>query len=269
MIKPIPQTQFFPQMFQNFVYCSSKDKIDANLLILFHGLGDTMLNFSGFAKNLNLPQTACLTIQAPLEFLDLGFMWYNAFDENGEAIEYDELKLCEMSLIRENLIIFINVLHEKYGWPFDTMFFFGFCQGATVAIDLILNWNKSRFGGCVAVSDSVLEEYMKTHQKTKNLSPPLPLLITHGKNELEIPLKKAKEKFQFICDQLKGEEIEFKVYNKGNEMPKQKDEVYDMMKFFSNYLHKRSPTLEKQTDVVEITGKEKEEIMKQMLANKK
>jgi hypothetical protein len=37
------------------------------------------------------------------------------------------------------------------------------------------------------------------------------------------------------------------------------------MKFFANYLHKRSVHLENLTDVVEIKGEEKARIMQQMM----
>ncbi|KAG8836921.1 hypothetical protein FRC18_010449 [Serendipita sp. 400] len=48
-----------------FTYSSSQDGVDENLLILFHGFGDTHIPFVKLAKSLKLPQTATLAIRAP------------------------------------------------------------------------------------------------------------------------------------------------------------------------------------------------------------
>lgn len=48
-----------------FDYAPSKDGHDANLLIMFHGLGDTKAAFAGLGRQLNLPATAVLSLQAP------------------------------------------------------------------------------------------------------------------------------------------------------------------------------------------------------------
>lgn len=243
--------------------------VDSNLLVLFHGLGDKMENFAKFGQHMNLPQTSCLCIQAPVEILDFGYMWYNVFDDEGEIMEYDENRLGDIIEIRENLILFFSVLNDKCGWSYDSIFLFGYCQGGTVAIDLILNWPHRRLGGCIAVSDSVLDEYMKKNIRPTSSQPPsLPMLVTHGKRDPSITVQKATTKYNFLCERLKGTEMEFKVYEKGNEMPKGKDEVYDIMTFFSKYLLKRSIHMENLTDVVEITGEEKARIMKQMTSKK-
>lgn len=36
-----------------------------NILILLHGLGDTQSSFTSLAKNLNLPETACISLRGP------------------------------------------------------------------------------------------------------------------------------------------------------------------------------------------------------------
>ena len=60
----------------------SFDGIDQNLLILFHGLGDSALNFLKFAQNMRLPQTALLSIQGPNEIpFCQGKGWFPAFDD--------------------------------------------------------------------------------------------------------------------------------------------------------------------------------------------
>jgi len=59
--------------------------VDANLLVLFHGVGDRANNFASFGKQLKLPQTAVLALEAPRSVLDLGFEWFPWFDAQGNG----------------------------------------------------------------------------------------------------------------------------------------------------------------------------------------
>ena len=75
----------FPAL--SFTYTPAPDR-DANLLILFHGLGDTKVPFTGLAKSLNLPQTATLSLQGPQRVPLLeeeAYQWWHSFDELGES----------------------------------------------------------------------------------------------------------------------------------------------------------------------------------------
>ncbi|RUP47208.1 hypothetical protein BC936DRAFT_146005 [Jimgerdemannia flammicorona] len=96
---PIPSAT--PLKFQ---YTPSKDGVDLNLLILFHGLGkpksrmratrvqatdaapfstgDTEKPFAQLGERLQLPQTATLAVRAPalIPYFDDGFEWFPSFD---------------------------------------------------------------------------------------------------------------------------------------------------------------------------------------------
>ena len=41
-------------------------------LVLLHGLGDTHASFTKLAQQMNLPETACVSVQGPANLLDLG-----------------------------------------------------------------------------------------------------------------------------------------------------------------------------------------------------
>lgn len=76
----------FPEL--TFSYRHSKDGIDTNLLILLHGLGDTLEPFDRLAASLALPQTATLTIQGTLQvplLEEKAFQWWHSFDDLGEC----------------------------------------------------------------------------------------------------------------------------------------------------------------------------------------
>ena len=59
-----------------------------NLLLLFHGLGDTPTSYARFARTISLPQTAAVSLGAPHEvpFSDGGRSWFTVFDESMELI---------------------------------------------------------------------------------------------------------------------------------------------------------------------------------------
>ena len=64
-----------------------------NVLILLHGLGDTNASFTDLAKQLCLPNTVCIAVQAPTPVpFDLGgFHWGDdiIFDQRTGQMEYD------------------------------------------------------------------------------------------------------------------------------------------------------------------------------------
>lgn len=54
-----------------FSYAESKDGAQANLLVLLHGLGDTSASFLQLGKQLSLPGTCALSLQAPFPYVPL------------------------------------------------------------------------------------------------------------------------------------------------------------------------------------------------------
>lgn len=78
--KPTPQST---KSRLDFQYTPSPDGIDTNLLILLHGLGDTLRPFASLGQKLELPQTAIMAIQAPepIPFMEgKCFQWFPSFN---------------------------------------------------------------------------------------------------------------------------------------------------------------------------------------------
>lgn len=73
-----------------YSYDRARDGTDANVLVMFHGLGDHMAPFTTLGRSLQntLPQTAVMSVQAPkkVPFLDdeHACMWWDSFDPFGE-----------------------------------------------------------------------------------------------------------------------------------------------------------------------------------------
>ncbi|KAG8712396.1 hypothetical protein FRC11_000258 [Ceratobasidium sp. 423] len=147
IVDPTPRTKNRPTrsgIGLEFVYSPSDDGIDENLLVVLHGLGDTMAPFVRMAKQLKLAQTATLVLQAPelVPFLEEGeemYQWYTSFTSLGELIERPNPIPAVEKVHR-----IIEYLKQECQWPTTRIHLFGFAQGGSVALESAL-----RFGGGV------------------------------------------------------------------------------------------------------------------------
>lgn len=145
-------------------YAQSPSGVDSNLLILLHGLGDSDNGFFNLGKNLQktIPQTAVLTLQAPLAvpFLDPGqhWMWYPAFDQMGELLTKPN-----PSAVVKHFIAVLHHLVGECGWRTSSIHLFGFGQGATVALETLVAWTRTHscnaqqaLGSVVSISGELI-----------------------------------------------------------------------------------------------------------------
>ncbi|KAL7422490.1 hypothetical protein Q5752_003138 [Cryptotrichosporon argae] len=120
-----------------FDYRPSRDGHDLNLLIMFHGLGDTKAPFAQLGANLNLPSTAVLSLQAPdpVPLMDHpSFSWYNTFD----AL-FHPLPAPDPTRPLPALVGLLEALAAPpLGWALSDIHLFGWGQGGTVALELAL-----------------------------------------------------------------------------------------------------------------------------------
>ncbi|CDS81955.1 uncharacterized protein SPSC_00137 [Sporisorium scitamineum] len=164
-------------------FSPSPNGVDSNLLILLHGLGDSDTGFFSLGQNLQrtLPQTAVLTLQAPLAvpFLDgPHWMWYPSFDQFGELLT----KPNPTQTVKD-LIAILEHLVSQCGWLSSSIHIFGFGQGATVALETLVRWSSTHpqpLGSIVSVSGTLLSH--PTHQPSSSSSTPV-LQIYRSHNE--------------------------------------------------------------------------------------
>ncbi|KLT41181.1 hypothetical protein CC85DRAFT_262474, partial [Cutaneotrichosporon oleaginosum] len=119
-----------------FEYAPSRDGSDANLLIMFHGMGDTKAAFAGLGSQLNLPATAVLSLQAPLAIPLMdppAWTWFNAFDPLFNPLPNPDPSptLPPLRALLSKLMIL--------GWALEDIHLFGWQQGGTMALELALS----------------------------------------------------------------------------------------------------------------------------------
>eukprot|EP00808_Paulinella_micropora_P003355 g74559.t1 len=280
MAKPVMTQSLAPQGLCHFQYVKSPDQIDSNLLILFHGMGDTEASYVAFARALQLPQTAVIALRAPLPLpMDLGWMWFQAFEADGFPINptaSEKRRLSSLASTRARLSEFLKTLIRECGWAKERIFLMGFSAGAQTAIAWAMQEDSpGRFGGIICISSSLMEEvvaqaeYRKQKGETKRLLPgelgETPVFVTHGTQDARVPLAVAQNHHKLLVQHVasglsrsktsitKAEaQVQFRSYRKGHEMINSKEEAKDLVRFFSRHLYLRSAALENMPDIVEV-----------------
>ncbi|KAK5993236.1 hypothetical protein PT974_06665 [Cladobotryum mycophilum] len=224
-------------------------------LILFHGLGDNEVPFASFARNLSLPGVLAISVRgtAPLppsllpddddddvQQADRHFHWGDdlRLDQGTGALDadpgFDKAARAVMNkLVKETLI-------EGLGWEMSDIIFFGFGQGGSLALGLA-----SRLRTLERIVDLTEGEKKigKAAKGVVSIGGPLPLSMVpslSGREKSDTPV--------LVCqldgdeaDMVKGEFKDVRVVNwkrKEVAMPRDRDEVFPIMKFFADQLNK-------------------------------
>ncbi|KAI0074929.1 hypothetical protein K474DRAFT_1600699 [Panus rudis PR-1116 ss-1] len=229
-----------------FEYTPSDDGTDENLLILLHGLGDTHVPFGKLGKQLKLPQTATLAIRAPeqIPFLyEQAYQWYTSFDPLGDLITRPN-----PTPALELLDKVLKHLMTECQWPPERIHFFGFAQGGTVAAEYAYHWWQAELtkekgaekkgeaysakplGTIVTVSGPLIS------WPTPSRLCPTPVLVVHRPTPSPeaLPnngLAAFKKGFSHV--------VEAKLSARGQGMPRGKEEMEPIMRFWSEVLSRR------------------------------
>ena len=180
------------------------------VMVVLHGLGDSLNGFLFLPGMLRLPDVSCLLVNAPDPYYG-GYSWYDyAGDpEPGVLRSRDLLK----TLLTE--------LKDQGVAPADT-FLFGFSQGCLMAVDAGLHAAEPLGGivgvsGYVAFSDRYPEEFGPAARAQK-------FLITHGRRDPMVAFEPARAQFEALRGL--GVDLEFRAYDKVHTiLPKELDDI--------------------------------------------
>ncbi|KAM0335657.1 hypothetical protein ACHAQA_000706 [Verticillium albo-atrum] len=227
-------------------------ELTTSFLIVFHGLGDCEIPYAGFAEGINLPGVLSISVQGttPLPLALLGdpdaqpgrnFHWGDDIKIDGETGEIDPdpgyekaEKIVMERLVRETLI-------EKLGWSLNDIMFFGFGQGGSLALGLA---SKLRVGPAVEEVDESgsAKKQDAAFKGVLSLGGPVPRSMVPTVSSRE----KAKTKIlvlQLEEDDIEHAKEEFENVEaaqwrrKGVSMPREKEEMVPIMKFFADCLN--------------------------------
>ncbi|CZT08403.1 related to Phospholipase/Carboxylesterase superfamily [Rhynchosporium agropyri] len=206
-----------------------------NILILLHGLGDTQTSFSTLGKNLNLPETVCISIRGlnPIPPIFTGsetpaFHWGDdvLVDEGKGEIDPDGgFKMVESVLGA----ILLKALIEECGFQARNIHFLGFGQGGMVALHLA-SCREEEFGGVISIGGRLPASSSQSAEKCKT-----PILLCGGSRSPQVT--------RSAVDAIKARfmHVEYVKWEKGDDsMPKNRDEMLPLMKFLARRLRSRA-----------------------------
>src|SRR5437660_10984667 len=123
---------------------AAREKKSRRLLIMLHGLGDSMEGYRWLPEALDLPWLNYLLVNAPEEYYG-GYSWYDFAGDIGPGVARSRKLLFEL----------LDVQRAK-GFPTEQTVFGGFSQGCLMALEVGLRY-PHRFAGIVGISGHVCE----------------------------------------------------------------------------------------------------------------
>jgi predicted esterase len=221
-----------------------------NILLILHGLGDTITPFASFARALNLPETTCIALQAPapLPFELPGFHWgddivFEDIDPAGFLDSDPGFSRATRLLVRD---VILSVLIDKLGYKAREILIFGFAQGASVALAAGVELCRERarsdneetdgeLGGIVAIGGVLPLSAIKEDGRMRKVGSPV-LLVGGRVPESavsEAGVRRTQEAFQHV-------EVVRWAGKRGDGMPQNRDQMLPIMQFFARRLRSRS-----------------------------
>jgi phospholipase/carboxylesterase len=157
---------------------------EPRLMIVLHGLGDSMEGYRWLPQAMGLPWLNYLLVNAPDRYYT-GFSWYDFDGEPGVGIE------------RSRKLLF-DLLDKSrgQGFPAEKIVLFGFSQGCLMTIELGARYPHV-LAGLVGVSGYVHEP----EQLVRELSPQARqqrFLITHGTNDPLLPINEVRLQMEIL-----------------------------------------------------------------------
>ncbi len=185
-------------------------------------------------RNFNLPETACISVRGPNPIPPIftgsdrpAFHWGDDIlvDERKGEIETDSGFDRSTKLITDEVL---NVLVNKCGYPSRNVFFLGFGQGGMAALH-IASSSDLEFGGVMSIGGK-LPSSSKASGKSKT-----PVMVLGGSKSTQITrsaIDGLKERFG---------NVEYVRWDKPDDsMPKKREEMLPIMKFFARRLKSRA-----------------------------
>lgn len=230
MAPQLPTPSQFPPKLNLTVSPPPSSQQAINVLILLHGLGDTNVSFTTLGKQLALPETACISLQAPtpLPFDLAGFHWGDDihFDSTDGHMELDTGFVKAVEIIAEDVIN--ATLVKQCGYTPRNILLFGFGQGGMAALAAVHSL-PAELGGVVSIGGPLPTSLIA---KEKSKTPVLAL----GGSSNTLTTKSAVNRLKTAFDN-----FEYHKWDKrGDGMPSNREEMLPIMKFFARRLRSRS-----------------------------
>jgi phospholipase/carboxylesterase len=185
----------------------AEQPIERRLMIVLHGLGDSMEGYRWLPQAMQLPWLSYLLINAPDPYYT-GFSWYELEGEAAPGVERSRKLLFEL----------LDRVRGE-GFPAEKITVFGFSQGCLMTIEIGARY-PHRLAGLVGVSGYVHEP----ERLVRALSPQARqqrFLITHGTHDPLIPIERVRPQMEILRQA--GLRIDWREFAKAHTMAGEKE----------------------------------------------
>ena len=162
----------------------ASEKGSRSLMIVLHGLGDSLEGWRWFPDALNLPWLNYLLVNAPDDYYG-GFSWFNLGDNIAPGVERSRQLLFEL----------LDGVIAK-GVPSEQITLGGFSQGCLMSVDVGLRY-PHRLAGIVGISGWVCNP----DQLVRELSPVAQqqrVLMTHGTRDPMVTIDRVRKQIPLL-----------------------------------------------------------------------
>ncbi|HMP83159.1 MAG TPA: serine esterase [Verrucomicrobiota bacterium] len=163
----------------NFELIPASEKKSRRLMVMLHGLGDSIEGYRWLPEAVGLPWLNYALVNAPDEYYG-GYSWYDFMGDIVPGVARSRTMLFEL----------LDYLRAK-GFPTEQTTFGGFSQGCLMSIEVGLRYPR-KLAGIVGISGYVCEP----DRLVEELSPMAfqqRLLMTHGTLDPVIPFAVVRE----------------------------------------------------------------------------
>ena len=187
------------------------------LLIQLHGIGSNERDLFEFADLLD-PRFLVISVRAPLVVGPDNFAWFDVrFLPEGFIINADHLRASHDTFIQ-----FIGEATEAYQTDPQRVYLLGFSQGGSMSLAAALS-HPALVAGVAAMSSRIPQEVVPWFAPKEALVG-LPVLMTHGTEDVVIPLSYAQQARQRLEDL--PVDLTYHEYEMGHQVsPKSLDDV--------------------------------------------
>src|SRR5450432_3049895 len=175
------------------------EKDSRRLMVMLHGLGDSIEGYRWWMEAMNLPWMTYLLVNAPDEYFG-GWSWFDLQD-HAPGVQRSRKRLFEL----------LDDLRAK-NFPTEQTTLGGFSQGCLMTVDVGLRY-PHRFAGLVGISGWVFE-LEKTIQQLSPIARQQRLLMTHGASDPMVPIEKVRPQIPLL--KAAGVNVEWREFPKAH-----------------------------------------------------
>lgn len=161
----------------------AREKNSRRLMVMLHGLGDSIEGYRWLPEVMNLPWLNYLLVNAPDDYYG-GYSWFD-LNNISPGVQRSRKLLFEL----------LDDLRAR-AFPAEQITFGGFSQGCLMAVEVGLRY-PHRFAGVVGISGWV-NELEKMLQELSPVARQQRLVMTHGTGDPLVPIGPVREQIPLL-----------------------------------------------------------------------